>query len=389
MVVPSGEAADIGPLLERLAALPGHSAKRDAGMIIGVAGPVDYLLEVGKGTIELVSPAVDDLWVLREVHEAAMVRLVRAADAEGLGVLGCGIQPVTSAEAELMSPKPRYQLLLEAMGRPWLGFAVTASDQLHVDIARDEITPLTNLGNLLTPVVIALCANSGVYGGHAGDQCGRESLLSDVYPEHNRFGMLNAPIDDEVAWVARIAEMDCLIIPVEGDTYRFEGSFADRAAQLPNDEVWAAFQHHERYVWNAARPRGAIGTLELRAACQQPWQSHDAAAALNLGLVCAGEKIAHFLTESLPDPWPHFLDWRRQVARDGLVAKSAYSDIFHGVASLAVEGLQSRGRGEETLLAPILERLRVGRSPAAEGLAAFNSGGLPAYLDHYTVSLSC
>ncbi len=45
----------------------------------------------------------------------------------------------------------------EVLGDPWKWFTVTASDQTHVDIGRDEFVSTYNTMNLLTPAVIALC----------------------------------------------------------------------------------------------------------------------------------------------------------------------------------------------------------------------------------------
>ena len=54
---------------------------------------------------------------------------------------------------------------------------------------------------------------------------------------------------------------------------------------------WPGFLAHEHYVWHSTRPRTKQGTVELRAACQQPWSEHMAATALQLGLVEAMPEI--------------------------------------------------------------------------------------------------
>jgi gamma-glutamylcysteine synthetase len=54
---------------------------------------------------------------------------------------------------------------------------------------------------------------------------------------------------------------------------------------------WPGFLAHEHYVWHSTRPRTKQGTVELRAACQQPWSEHMAATALQLGLVEAMTEI--------------------------------------------------------------------------------------------------
>ena len=57
------------------------------------------------------------------------------------------------------------------------------------------------------------------------------------------------------------------------------------AAGMPASDLLSAFLYHEHYIWNSARPRARQATVELRAACQQPWPDHMAATALGLGIV--------------------------------------------------------------------------------------------------------
>ncbi|MEZ4613516.1 MAG: glutamate-cysteine ligase family protein [Caldilineaceae bacterium] len=61
--------------------------------------------------------------------------------------------------------------LYRAMGRQWLWYTVTASDQVQIDVARPEMVDLLNFGNLMTPVIIALCGNSPVFGGKPSPYC--------------------------------------------------------------------------------------------------------------------------------------------------------------------------------------------------------------------------
>ena len=53
---------------------------------------VDYTIEVGTGTIEVIHEPYETLHDLDAAHNIAMDRLFKAADAEGLKILGCGIQ---------------------------------------------------------------------------------------------------------------------------------------------------------------------------------------------------------------------------------------------------------------------------------------------------------
>ena len=83
-----------------------------------------------------------------------------AVRAAGMRALGFGIQPRTPGSPALVTPKRRYAALLEAIGRPWLHFATTASDQVQVDITRGELPDAINVLNVLSPALIALTVNS-------------------------------------------------------------------------------------------------------------------------------------------------------------------------------------------------------------------------------------
>ena len=102
---------------------------RASGLPSGVGG-VTYAIEVGKGTVEMITGPCSDLHALRAANDAGMRALVAAARANDARVLGYGIQPGTPPTRALMTARPRYGNLLAQIGDPWLWFAVTASDQV-------------------------------------------------------------------------------------------------------------------------------------------------------------------------------------------------------------------------------------------------------------------
>src|SRR5690606_30544756 len=137
--------------------------------------------------------------------------------AHGYQVLGYGIQPVTPPTLRLMSPKQRYQSLYRAMGDEWLWYAVTASDQLQVDIARPELVHMLNFGNLVTPVIIALCANSPVYAGSLSPYCSaREGRMAAIHASEHRHGMPARPYTSLADYVATAAQSVHLILQSDG-----------------------------------------------------------------------------------------------------------------------------------------------------------------------------
>lgn len=378
----SGAMADVAPLLSDLSGDPALAPVREDGRVVALEGPDHaYALEVGRGTIEVITRPCADLFELAQVYEAAMRPLVAAAEARDLVVLGYGIQPVADALPEGMTPKPRYGELLEVVGPGWLWFTLTASDQTHISVGRPEWVAAANLCNLLAPAVVALCANSSVHGGAAAGVCSaREHAMGAIGAAHGRHGMPPRPIESAADHVQRLVDMPCLLERVDGVKHACGRPFAEVLAELPAAAAWDAFLLHEHYVWHSARPRTAHGTLELRAACQQPSDAHDAAAALALALVSAADELARWLADELgPDAWELMRAWHGAVVCDGLAAPPPRPGLLDGVLDRCSAALSARGRGEEALLAPLRARTE---APAAGARRAFEDGGVAGLIEH-------
>jgi gamma-glutamylcysteine synthetase len=183
--------------------------------VLGMQGHgIEFSLEVGRGTVELICGPCDDLHHLQQQHELGMNMLLKAAAELGLHVLGYGVQPITPPSNDLMTHKHRYKQLLSSMGSPWLWFTVTASDQLHVDIHQNELVAQTNICNLLTPTVVALCGNSSVHSGkYSGFSSSREAAigLGDLpgvgTTIQQRHGIPTRPFESAVAYTSHVADL--------------------------------------------------------------------------------------------------------------------------------------------------------------------------------------
>lgn len=90
-----GFAVDIEPLLHKIfEQYNDYSIVRKDGVNIGIkTADHQFLKEVGKGAIEVVSRPCSDLWELRGVHQVAMRRLLSEASKIGYSILGIGLQP--------------------------------------------------------------------------------------------------------------------------------------------------------------------------------------------------------------------------------------------------------------------------------------------------------
>ncbi len=390
--------------------------KKEGDLITALEGEkYTYSSEVGWGTIEIITGPCDDLHQLRAIHEEAMARLVAALEKLESCVLGYGIQPLTMLHPGLMMKKQRYGALLEAIGRDWLTFALTASDQVHVDIARSEIIDMTNLGNMLAPITVALCANSPIYTSLDSGFCsGREHIMGGIHAADGRHGMPNAPYTSVTDMITQLVAQPYLIELKDGVAVPNNKPFLQFideafAAGMSSADLLAAYLYHEHYIWNSARPRARQATIELRAACQQPWPDHMAATALGLGMIEAGMKIHDFLfsfavapraprapygVRQPPDPvrvpwdqWPQIKAYHPRAVAYGLAADEPITGMIEGVLQLCEEALHARGRGEEVYLEPLWRRLRAKENPAQAIRRIFGTQGERAMVEALRVRL--
>ncbi|MFZ4849826.1 MAG: glutamate-cysteine ligase family protein [Caldilinea sp.] len=385
-----GESVDVRRLWQTLLANPQLEPEYGPGpqrnFITGLKGPdYSYALEVGLGTIEVNTRPCEDLFEIQQLMAEAVSRLVSAAARAGWRVLGYGIQPVTPPQLRIMSPKQRYLSLFRAMGEPWLWYTVTAADQLHVAVSRAEMVQLLNFGNLVTPILIALCANSPIYDGQESPYCSaREGRMAAIRANEHRHGMLVRPMASLVDFIETVSQSTYLILRAGGDVFPSSIPFTEYLREHGAD--YAAFLFHEHYIWNSARLRAAYGTLEIRPACQQPWAENMVVAALNLGLVEAASAVSALIVETLgEDYWEKMRLYHQQVVRYGLDAPQPAPQLLQRVLALAGEALAARGRGEERLLSPLWRRVERRQNPAQRARIVFRQDGIRGLLDHVTL----
>lgn len=380
----TGRAGDVRRLWEPLMA-PGDLKPKydgaDSHLIVALEGvDYSYALEVGVGTVEVNTRPCHDLLEIEQIMDVAVSRLVMAALDHGWQVLGYGIQPVTPAGLALMSPKQRYQSLYRAMGQEWSWYTVTASDQVQVDIARHELLHILNFGNLMAPVIIALCANSPIYEGKLSPFCsGREGQMAAIHANEHRHGMPARPYTSIEDYIATVSDSTYLILRADNVVVPSSQLFIEYLAEHGAD--FDAFLFHEHYVWNSARLRVAYGTVEIRPACQQPWHEQMAATALGVGLIEASEEIDAYVRDALgPAYWPTMQTYHRQTIRSGLSAPQPAPNFLKQIVEMANAGLQRRGLGEERLLLPLYQRLERRLNPAQRSRYYFQSDGIAGLL---------
>ena len=134
------------------------------------------------------------------------------------------------------------------------------------------------------------------------------------------------------------------------------------------EDAWAAFVVHDHYIWHSARPRSRQGTVEIRCACQQPWDEHMAVAALSLGSSVPPKNSRPSSKTNSTDAWEIMRRWHADVIRSGLAVPEPVDGFTLGVLERAKGALRGRGR-KAALLDPLFRRLEQGMNPAQRARA--------------------
>ncbi len=383
LVYPDGRAGDVLRLWEPLLAMgrfvPQYDDPDTRTMIVALTSPDGTIeVEVGRATLELVLGPYEDLWQLGEGSRRLLLLVVEAAHQVGMRVLGFGMQPRSRASQALMTPKRRYAYFAQAIGTAWWHFTATAADQVQVDVSRAEVVDAVNTFNLLSAPLIALTANSSVYAGRPGRYLSGREGLSGTLGE-NRAGMTPGPFTSVEEFIRYICHYPCYVLRRDGSFRHYDRAFDEYLRDHGPDIN--AYLWHEHYTWNSARPRAHNSTLEIRPACQQPHGDPLVVAALALGWVEARAEAQAFLEDAFPDPWTVMRRYRRRAIIHGLRAKEPVARFVEGVLRIAEGGLRRRGRGEESLLRPLWERLALRTTPGDRARDVLRSKGMAALID--------
>jgi gamma-glutamylcysteine synthetase len=364
VVDPDGRAADVAVLWPSLLELSGSAAHHDDGVggkpfVSGVERPYGLVtVEFGRSILEVALEPADGLGELRRSAGVALEELAAVARAHGLLLIGMGMQPRSAATKRQLTPKERYVDLVESVGPLMLRATGSAADQVHVDVARSELLAALNSVNGLAGAVIALSANSPLHAGrHARGLASREAYLAEAFHDPNRWG--STP--------ERFAGIDGYV--------RHLVSFRPLQTAGEASTPWEQFEERNRYVFPSGRAVFRYGTVEVRPACQQPFDSFWVPAALGLGIVANAAAADEWL-EASGASWAALMAYRKRAVKQGLQAREPFEGFLEGVLGLAQEGLVNRGQGEEEFLTDAWDRLAARRTPADEIIDLLSEQGM-------------
>lgn len=347
-------------------------------------------LEPG-GQLELSGAPLESLHETYEELRQHLVEVGEVGGELGIGFLGIGFSPKwTLAETPIM-PKERYGIMARYMpkrGRRGLDMMFrTATVQVNLDFSdeRDMVAKL-RAGLALQPVATALFANSPFTDGKPnGFQSYRAEIWRDTDPD--RTGLLPFAFEPGMGFERYVdyalnvpmyfVYRDGRYIDAAGASFKhfLDGKLAVLPGARPTLDDWA---DHLTTLFPDVRLKHF---LEMRAADAGGFAQIWALPALWTGLL--------YDKEALDGALALMADWtlaERQALRD-TVPRLGLNTPFRGgslretareMVGLALGGLERRarrdgsGEDERKALAPLIETIEEGRSPADRLLALYH-----------------
>ncbi|MGV1013599.1 MAG: glutamate--cysteine ligase [Methyloceanibacter sp.] len=346
-------------------------------------------LEPG-GQVELSGAPFENVHETETELRQYLARMDELGAGLGLGFLGLGFSPKWSLEATPMMPKERYRIMMRAM--PWKGrhgldmMFRTATVQVNLDFGDEaDMVRKMRVGLALQPVATALFANSPFSDGKPnGFQSYRAEMWRDTDPD--RTGLLPFAFEDGMGFERYVdyaldvpmyfVYRDGRYLATGGATFRdfLDGKLAALPGERPTLDDWS---NHLTTLFPDVRLKRF---LEMRGADAGPASQLLALPALWTGLLydkSALDEAAHLTADWTAEERQALRD---SVPRLGLKAPfrdGAVLDVARQMVSLADAGLKRRARLDETgederkLLAPLIETVESGRSPADRLLSKY------------------
>ncbi|CAL8469717.1 g9259 [Coccomyxa elongata] len=286
----------------------------------------------------------------------------------GIGFLGLGFDPKWRVEDVPIMPKNRYRIMREYMpkrgtlGRDMMFRSTTIQVNLDFEDEADMVEKM-RIGMALQPVATALFANSPFRDGKdTGYISWRSHVWTDVDPD--RTGILPFVWDDDFGF-ERYTEY-ALDVPMyflyrngkyedatqQRCTFReyLEGRLPIAPGQYPSLKDW---ETHLTTIFPEVRLKRY---MEMRGADGGPWDSICALPALWVGLLYTREiqtEAYEMIKGWTLEEHQHLRDSVPSTGLKTPFRDGTLQDVAKQVLALSRRGLQARGNGEESFLAPL------------------------------------
>ncbi|MGJ4802968.1 glutamate--cysteine ligase [Luteimonas sp. SDU82] len=369
----------------------GWEAVEEHGRVIALLKDGASVTLEPAGQLELSGAPLEDIHqTCREV--GSHLREVKAvADELQLGFLGMGFQPKWRREDMPWMPKGRYRIMREYMPKVGsLGLDMmtrTCTVQVNLDYASEaDMVKKFRVSLALQPIATALFADSPFTEGRPnGFLSYRSHIWTDTDP--GRTGMLDFVFEDGFGYERYVDYLldvpmyfsyrDGEYIDASGKSFRdfMAGRLDVLPSALPTLRDW---NDHMTTAFPEVRLKKY---LEMRGADGGPWNRLCALPAFWVGLL--------YDDAALDAAWDLVRDFSREerhALRDGVPRQAlglpfrggSLRDLTREALRIAVAGLarrarhNARGEDERDFLAPLLEIVEAGQTPAEHKLALYH-----------------
>lgn len=366
------------------------------------------MTDAGSSILEVVLAPQINLHRIQEALSEIMDLLVTYFDTQNCKILGYGIQPITPPSRKLLMPKERYlfyekfspnNIIPKSEGADAHLLTITASNQCHIDIGKEEAINAINILNALSGLQIILHANSPIWKGCIDEnyKASREIFWEFCYPDRlNQMGIpphfqnMDAYIKYLLEFKPMLVKRTQLLQILNKPTFNdFMLNESPTIGQTLGGEQFIIepeindIHYLNTFCYFNVRLAPKIGTIESRMCCQQPPNAVLAPTAVTLGLLANLDNAKKIMEMYSLEAW-------KKLRLDAL--KHTFDASINGVSVLALiakfldtakEGLLKRNLGEEIFLKPLYERLARQKSPADDAIDIFQKEGLQSFLKHY------
>jgi gamma-glutamylcysteine synthetase len=363
---------------------------------------VTFGTDVGRSIIEIALPPAKNLFQVVDYRKDIIEPIVAEFKKNNAALLGYGILPHEKPHRNLIAQKGRYHFFEADSSNTFVPpedgvdlhvFALTASSQTHIQVARKDAARLLNVMNCLSGLFVLLGANAPVWQGKQDpDNCRavREWLWEAGWPTRANQVALLRPMNSITDYINTVLSFRPQMI--KRDEYlslRFAG-FTNRelfekgyitATTVKGEKVHTHMKPEDivfmgGFAWYNARLTG-FGTVETRVVCQQPPKEPYVMSALILGLGIMLDE-----TEALVNK-QDFIFWKefRLSAMYRGFKDTKGLHLAEKALKIAINGLKKRGFGEEIFLEPIEKRLSDQKAPAERILSTFKKKGIEGLIE--------
>ena len=387
------EPLDFAALSEVLAHLEsqGWAPVTEDGLTIGLRSEMGTLTMEPGGQLELSTPPRADAVELAQDAEAFRELLLDVGGDRNIGWIAAGLNPLKTAEQIQVIPKKRYGIMTDYLaqrGRLALDM-MRRTQSVHVTydyVDEADVAQMAQVANLASPLVSAMFSFSAYGEGKAlGVRSYRTLIWRETDPD--RCGLDRDAIEGRWSYeryIERLMKLPLIFVMAEGEYLAAHGTLAGTYFREGFQGVEPRVGDLE-WVINQTFPDVRIRHyLETRGADMPPLALAPSIAAVWVGLLYDDKARCEVIKKLGVLDFEEVVALQLALATDGLSAVDARgrtgAELAEGLLKCANWALIRRGKGEETLLEPVISMVSAGTTPADELVAKLGAAPAPRAL---------